>query len=109
MASKVYLAEVCDIRNNDIRFMHSGRRGQTLLMFTVTLAVTCTVVGLSVDLGWAYYVKMRLRTAAEAAALSAATYSKNHNDSCSTIACGVAYTCAGVTPPTTALQAGCLY
>jgi hypothetical protein len=86
-----------------------NRVGQTLILSTCCIGVTLATVGLSVDLGWSYYLKMRLRTAAEAAALSAATWSKNNQDSCTTIACGVTYTCAGVTPPTTALQAGCLY
>lgn len=67
------------------------------------------VVGLAVDLGWAYYLKMRVQTAADAAATSAAIWANNHSDSCSTVTCGVSYRCIGATPATTSLQAGCLY
>ena len=34
---------------------------------------------------------------------------RHYSDTCATITCGVTYQCAGVTPPTNALQAGCLY
>ena len=50
-----------------------------------------------------------MQTAADAAASAAAVYALNAGDSCMTITCGVTYTCAGVTPPTNSLQAGCLY
>ncbi len=50
-----------------------------------------------------------MQTAADAAASAAAVYALNTGDSCMTITCGVTYTCAGVTPPTNSLQAGCLY
>lgn len=68
-----------------------------------------SVMGLAVDLGWAYFIKERVQTAADAAAIAAAVYALNNNDSCGTVTCGVSYTCAGVTPPTNALQSGCLY
>jgi hypothetical protein len=76
-------------------------------------ALTCTLlfgaVGLSADLGWSYFLKQRIQTAADAAASAAVVYARHNNDSCGTVTCGVSYTCAGVTPPTTSLQAGCLY
>ncbi len=78
-------------------------------MVTVSLVLMFAVMGLAVDLGYSYFLKARLRTAAVAGALGAANYSKNHYDTCSTITCGVTYTCAGATPATTSLQAGCLY
>jgi Flp pilus assembly protein TadG len=78
-------------------------------MGALSLVFLFTVVGLSVDLGWAYYLKVRVQTAADAAASAAAVAAIANGDSCSTVSCGTAYTCAGVTPPTTSLEAGCLY
>ena len=67
------------------------------------------VAGLAIDLGWAYFLKARVQTAADAAASAAAVYAAGHSDSCASVSCNVAYTCIGTTPPTTSLQAGCLY
>jgi hypothetical protein len=78
-------------------------------MVTASLMFTFATMGLAIDLGWCYFLKMRVQAAADAAAVSAAIYAMRHGDSCATLSCGVSYTCAGVTPPTTALEAGCLY
>jgi hypothetical protein len=85
------------------------RSGQAIIMVTSSLLFTFSVMGLAIDLGWCYFLKMRVQTAADAAAISAAVYAKNNGDACGTVSCGVTYTCAGVTPPTTSMQAGCLY
>src|SRR5690348_6209001 len=84
------------------------RSGQALVMVTMSLIFLFAVMGLAVDLGWCYYLKARVQTAADAAATAAAVYAYNNADSC-TSGCGTTYTCAGVSPPTNALQAGCLY
>jgi Flp pilus assembly protein TadG len=86
-----------------------NRHGQALAMVTISLFFMFVVMGLSIDLGWSYFLKIRVRTAAVAAAMSAANYARNNYDSCATVSCGVTYNCAGVTPPTTSLEAGCLY
>ena len=88
------------------------RGGQVLIFATLTLTVMFGTLGLATDLGWNYFLKARVQTAADAAASAAAVYAAGNGDSCSpigTVACGVAYTCAGTHPPTTSLQAGCLY
>jgi len=85
------------------------RGGQALLAVTFSLIFLFAAMGLSIDLGSAYYLKTRVQTAADAAASAAAVYAKNNADTCSNITCGVTYNCAGVTPPTNSLQAGCLY
>lgn len=85
------------------------RGGQAIILASLTMTVLFGTLGLATDLGWGYFLKSRAQTAADAAASAAVVYAKNHSDSCSTITCGVSYTCAGVTPPTTSLQAGCLY
>ena len=87
----------------------AGRGGQALIMASFSLMLLFAVMGLAVDLGWAYYLKMRVQTAADAAATAAAIWANTNGDSCATVSCGVTYTCIGTTPPTTSLQAGCLY
>lgn len=80
------------------------------MLISFSLMFLFASMGLAVDLGWAYFLKLRVQTAADSAAVAAAVYASNHNDSCGgTITCGVTYTCAGVSPPTNSLQAGCLY
>ena len=50
------------------------RRGQALLSVTFALIAMCGLLGLAVDLGWAYFVKKSAQSSADAAALSAAYY-----------------------------------
>lgn len=45
-----------------------SRRGQALLMATVSLVLMLGVLGLGVDLGWAYFRREAVQTAADAAA-----------------------------------------
>ncbi len=86
-----------------------------MILGTLTLSVLFAAVGLATDLGFNYYTKSQLQTAADAASNAAAVYAYNggtNSDACrpaGTVTCGVPYTCAGATPPTNALQAGCLY
>jgi len=47
-------------------------RGQAILMVTLALFALAGLLGLAVDLGWAYYVKKSAQSAADAAALGAA-------------------------------------
>jgi hypothetical protein len=86
-----------------------GRSGQAMILGTLTLSVLFGAVGLAADLGFSYFTKQQVQTAADAATSAAAYYAYSNNDTCSTITCGVSYTCAGVNPPTNSLQAGCLY
>ena len=86
-----------------------SRRGQVMVFGTLSLTVMFSVMGFATDLGWGYFTKSRMQTAADAASSAATVYAYNNDDSCSTVTCGVSYTCAGVTPPTNSLQAGCLY
>ena len=90
---------------------HPYRRcsGQALIFVTMSLIFMFGVAGLAIDLGWGYYLKARVQTAADAAVTAAAVYAKYHGDTCGTVTCNVSYTCIGTTPPTTSLQAGCLY
>ncbi|HVW84447.1 MAG TPA: pilus assembly protein TadG-related protein [Bryobacteraceae bacterium] len=88
-----------------------SRRGQAGLLVILSLFVLFSVLGLAGDLGWAYYKRQSAQTAADAAAMAAANYAKLNGYSCGVngVLCGTTYTCAGVTPPTNDLEAGCLY
>ncbi len=101
------------IGNSRIRY--GSRSGQAMILGTLTLSLLFGAVGFATDLGMSYYTKAQVQTAADAASSAAAMFAYNggtNSDACSpagTVTCGVSYTCAGVTPPTNALQAGCLY
>ena len=88
-----------------------GRAGQTLLMGTLSLVLFFSVLGLAVDIGWSYFRRHAAQAAADAAALAAASWAKTNGYTCGVngVVCGTTYTCAGVSPPTDELQAGCLY
>ncbi len=85
------------------------RGGQAIILASLTMTVMFGTLGLATDLGWNYFLKTRVQTAADAAASAAAVYAAANGDTCSTVTCGVTYTCVGTTPPTTSLMAGCLY
>jgi hypothetical protein len=55
-----------------MRTFEPNRRGQVIVMVTLVLIAMCGVLGLAVDLGWAYFVKKSAQAAVDAAALAAA-------------------------------------
>lgn len=79
----------------------------------MSLTVMFGTLGLAVDLGWAYYQRGTAQSAADAAALAAATYAQNNGYSCGAngVVCGAVITCANppVNPPTSDLESGCIY
>ena len=89
------------------------RAGQMLVFVTLSLIFMFGVMGLSVDLGYSYFVKVQTQAAAVAAAAAAAAYASANGSTCGSggVVCGTSYSCvASPTPPaTTAMQAGCLY
>src|SRR5579871_3128803 len=87
----------------------TGRSGQAAMFGALTLSLMFGTMGLAVDLGWGYFLKQRVQTAADAAATAAAVYALHNNDTCSTVTCGTALSCAGVTSATSALSTGCMY
>src|SRR5579863_7065008 len=52
--------------------LRGGRRGQALLLVTLSLFAMCGLLGLAVDLGWSYFVKKSAQNAADSAALATA-------------------------------------
>lgn len=94
-----------------------SRRGQTAIMFTLAIVPLFGILGLVVDVGWAYFRKQAAQAAADAAAgaaAEAAYASAGGGPTCSTahIACyATEYTCPASpsTTPTDNIGNGCLY
>lgn len=83
-------------------------------MITLTLPLTLGLVGMVVDVGWAYWREEACRTAAQAAAFaSAMAASKASNQTCgSGVTCTTGYSAcpaSPTSPPSSVLQNGCLY
>jgi hypothetical protein len=83
-------------------------------MVTISLPVTLGLIGMVVDVGWAYFREEACRTAAQAGAFAAAMAA----DKASNLTCASGVTCttgyaacplSPVKPPSTNLQNGCLY
>jgi hypothetical protein len=97
--------------------LHTGnRRGQTAIMFTLAIVPLFGMLGLVVDMGWAYFRKQAAQAAADAAAGAAAqaAYITNSSPNCSTthVACyATEYTCPASpsTSPSDNIGNGCLY
>jgi hypothetical protein len=51
---------------------HKTRKGQALVLVTLSLIAMCGMMGLAVDLGWSFYVHKTARAATDAAALAGA-------------------------------------
>lgn len=91
-----------------------GRRdGQAGLFVVLNLTVLLAVMGLAIDVGWGYFRKHAAQTAADAAALAAASYASANGLTCGTggVVCGTATPCnyPNVSPPTNDLEVGCSY
>lgn len=94
------------------RRSHFGSRaGQTLLIGTLSLVFFFCTLGLAVDIGWAYFERHAAQSAADAAALAAASWAQTNGYTCGTnnVVCNTTYTCAGASPAADELQAGCMY
>ncbi len=89
------------------------RSGQIIIFVCLSLSVLFAVIGLAVDLGYAYMIRVTEQSAADSAAQAAARYASQNGFTCGVggLTCNSTYTCANppVTPPVTALEAGCLY
>lgn len=92
------------------------RAGQTLILFTLAILPILGVIGLVVDIGWAYYRKEVAKTAsdaaANAAAIAALTAGEGGSVSCSTaaVACyATDYVCPATPTGTDNISVGCMY
>jgi hypothetical protein len=88
-----------------------GEQGQATIMVTLSLLAMCGLMGLAVDLGWAFYVRRSAQAAADAAALGAtraALQSTSVNIDCVTMGCPTTpVSCDQVTAAN--LAVGCSY
>jgi Flp pilus assembly protein TadG len=91
----------------------SRRSGQAGILMVLSLTLLFGVLGLAIDVGWGYYKRQTAQTAADAAALAAASWAADHGLTCGTggVTCASATTCSypNVNPPTSNLQVGCSY
>jgi hypothetical protein len=97
----------------DLSFMR--QRGQALLMLTVSLLTLVGMLGLSVDLGWMYFMKKSAQAAADAAAVAGAQAAFKSGGA--TPSCGTQVVCQSATacptsigsPPSSNAGNACLY
>lgn len=95
--------------------MTRSERGSTVIMFTFAIVTMMAVLGLVVDIGWAYYRRQAAQAAADAAVMAAAAASTSSPNSFTCglngIACQDPTTCGTEipNPPSNNLQVGCLY
>src|SRR5579872_5584781 len=92
----------------------NARSGQAALMIVITLPVTLGLIGMVVDIGWAYWRQEACRTAAQAAAFGStmAAYKASNLTCASGVTCAASFTACTASPskpPSTNLQNGCLY
>jgi hypothetical protein len=93
--------------------IRDSRAGQILILSAMSIFLLFGVMGLAVDLGYAFYVKQTAQSAADAAAVAAVNYAyKSGHYTCGSngVVCGTALSCPGtIGSVTTALLAGCAY
>ncbi|HWF09848.1 MAG TPA: pilus assembly protein TadG-related protein [Bryobacteraceae bacterium] len=87
-----------------------SRRGSAALLATLSLTVMFGALGFVVDLGYAQYRKRVAQSAADAAALAAASWAAANGSSCSSgITCNSLTNCSIPDSVTTPLGAACVY
>jgi Flp pilus assembly protein TadG len=87
-----------------------GEEGQATILVTLALMAMCGLMGLAVDLGWAFYVRRSAQAAADAAALGATRTAFQSNLSADCVSMGCSSTpvsCSAAN--STSLIAGCSY
>ncbi len=89
-------------------------RGQAIVMVTLSLFVIFGIIGLAVDLGWAYFVEKSAQTAADAAAIAAVKKAFDDADSITDFRCSGGVVECSATPiecPAAEgnLQSACIY
>jgi hypothetical protein len=79
----------------------------------LSLTLLFGVLGLAVDIGWGYFKRQAAQTAADAAALAAASYASDNGMACGSggVMCASSTACGypNVNPPVNNLQIGCSY
>jgi len=86
----------------------ASQRGQIILMSTLSLTVVFGMVGIAVEVGWAMYIRTLAQSAADAAALGAASQALSTIGQTAQAVCGVSVRCqagAGTELPASFTQA----
>ena len=89
-----------------------NNRGQALVMVTVGIVTLMAILGVTVDVGYGYYLKQFTQAAADSAALAAAGAANAGGSVCNgvTVICNSAgYACPASPGSTSNLDIGCLY
>jgi Flp pilus assembly protein TadG len=87
-------------------------QGQALLMVTIGMTFLMAILGVTVDVGYGYYLKQVAQAAADSAALAAAEAANAAGGVCNgvTVLCNSAgYTCPATPAAVSNLDMGCLY
>jgi hypothetical protein len=101
-----------------MRFATGNRKGQTAIMFTLAAVPLFGILGLVVDVGWAYYRKQAAQTAADAAAGAAGAAAYDWGGGAGTCTSSTHIKCYAdehlcpanpSTTPTDNVETGCLY
>jgi Flp pilus assembly protein TadG len=89
--------------------MLGSRSGQAAVVLAVSITLLCGMIGLVVDLGWAYFKRESVQAAAESAVLAAASFARSNGSTCgtSTFSC-TASDCASVSSGNE-MYVGCEY
>ena len=94
-----------------------AQNGQALVLVTIAAMALFGMMGLAVDVGWAFYSRKAAQSAADAAALAAAQATLHQIGQGSYFGCGLNVVCQPRTPcasqvprpPANAMDNGCLY
>jgi Flp pilus assembly protein TadG len=88
-----------------------SNRGQAAIMVTLGTMMLFGLLGLTVDVGYGYYLKQVAQAAADSAAVAAAVAANSAGGVCNgtTVVCSSGYTCPASPGSTSNLDAGCLY
>lgn len=96
-------------------YSRKGERGSVTLLYTLSITAMAGMVGMVVDIGWAYFQEGVVQAAAESAALAAVSAASSNSAggiTCNSgqVACQAATACPqNITTPANNLQNGCLY
>jgi Flp pilus assembly protein TadG len=89
-----------------------NNRGQALLLFTLGMVMLMGLLGLTVDVGYGYFLKQTAQAAADSAATAAGQAANEGGGVCNgvTVVCNSGgYTCPASPGTTSNLDIGCLY
>src|SRR5690349_5872151 len=92
------------------RLNRTGEEGQAVIMIALGITFLIGLLGLLVDVGYAYYVKQSAQAAADSAVMAAITVANSSRGVCGTgVLCQTDYSCPSSPTSANNLGVGCLY